>query len=81
MISAMRIRVKYGFMLYEPAMNAKVLIKFPRALIESTPGKVFLILDNLRVHHAKKAKRWLPNRAVNAIWIVLFACLFTGTEP
>ncbi len=38
-------------------MNAKVLIKFLRALIESTLGKVFLILDNLPVHHAKKIEK------------------------
>lgn len=64
MISAITNQGGVRFMLYESSMNAKVLIRFLRALIESTPGKVFLILDNLRVHHAKKVKRWLSSRTV-----------------
>lgn len=39
-------------------MTAEVLIKFMRGLVASSPGKVFLILDNLRGHRAKWAKRW-----------------------
>ena len=49
MISAITNQGEVRFMLYESSMNAKALIKFLRALIESTPSKVFLILDNLRV--------------------------------
>lgn len=64
MISAITNQGAVRFMLYESSMTARVLIRFLRALIESTPGKVFLILDNLRVHHAKKVKRWLSRPAV-----------------
>ncbi len=46
-------------MTYEENMNAKVLIKFMRGLIKDSSKKVFLILDNLRVHHAKVVKTWL----------------------
>jgi hypothetical protein len=35
------------------------LIEFLDALIKDTDRKVFLILDNLRVHHAKPVKAWL----------------------
>ena len=72
MISAITNQGEVRFMLYETSMNAKTLIKFLRALIESTPGKVFLILDNLRVHHAKKVKRWLANRTVRRYLEVFF---------
>lgn len=72
MISAIANQGEVRFMLYESTMNAKVLIKFLRALIESTPGKVFLILDNLRVHHAKKVKRWLATRTVKRYLEVFF---------
>jgi transposase len=38
------------------------LIEFLDALIKDTDKKVFLILDNLRVHHAKPVKAWLAER-------------------
>jgi transposase len=72
MISAIANQGEVRFMLYESTMNAKVLIIFLRELIESTPGKVLLILDNLRVHHAKKAKRWLANQTVKRYLEVFF---------
>ncbi len=34
-------------------MIAKVLVKFISRLVKDSPRKVFLILDNLRVHHSK----------------------------
>ena len=72
MISAISNQGVVRFMLYESSMNAKTLIKFLRALIESTPNKVFLILDNLRVHHAKKVKRWLSRPTIKQRLEVFF---------
>ena len=40
-------------------MNAQTLVKFLERLIKDTNQKVFLILDNLRVHHSKLVKEWL----------------------
>jgi len=40
-------------------MNADVLIKFLHQLIKYQENKVFLILDNLRVHHSKLVKKWV----------------------
>jgi transposase len=40
-------------------MNAGKLIDFMRRLVHDSNKKVFLILDNLRVHHAKKVSLWL----------------------
>ncbi len=59
MISAISNQGLVRFMIYEKNMNARVLIKFLRWLIKDANRTVFLILDNLRVHHAKLVKAWL----------------------
>lgn len=59
MISSITNRGKVRFMLYGETMTSKVLIKFMSRLIKDVPSKVFLILDNLRVHHSKDVKAWL----------------------
>ena len=46
-------------MLYGETMTSQVLIKFMSRLVKDAPTKVFLILDNLRVHHSKDVKAWL----------------------
>jgi transposase len=58
MISSITNRGKVRFMLYDENMTAKVLIKFMSRLIKDSNQKVFLILDNLRVHHSKDVKEW-----------------------
>ncbi|KAF1018049.1 MAG: hypothetical protein E5299_00119 [Burkholderia gladioli] len=41
-------------------MNADILRDFLKRLIKDMHNKkVFLILDNLKVHHAKPVKAWL----------------------
>lgn len=63
MIATVTNRGKLRFMLYRETMAAAVLIRFLRRLIRDTQGhKVFLILNNLRVHHSKKVKAWLDER-------------------
>ncbi len=47
------------FMLYEESMNQQRLIRFLRQLIARSKQKIFLILDNLKVHHGKKVSAWL----------------------
>jgi len=59
MLSAISNRGKLRFMLYKSNMNAAKLIDFMRRLCSDARRKVFLILDNLRVHHSKKVKAWL----------------------
>lgn len=58
MISALDNRGKVRFMLYKDTMTAKVLLRFFKRLIKDIKRKVFVILDNLRVHHAKLVKQW-----------------------
>ncbi len=59
MLSAISKRGKLHFMLYKDSMNTEKLIDFMTRLIADSKKKVFLILDNLRVHHAKAVTAWL----------------------
>ena len=49
-------------MIYQDTMNQQRLIRFMERLIRDSKQKVFLILDNLNVHHGKLAASWLKNR-------------------
>ncbi len=49
--------------IFDGALNADILIDFLRRLIKGADRKLFLILDNLRVHHAKPVKAWLAEHA------------------
>ena len=62
MISSITNQGKVRFMLYRETMTSQVLIKFLSRLIKDSTQKVFLILDNLRVHHSKIVKKWLSKR-------------------
>ena len=55
--------------IFEGALNSDILIDFLKRLIRDAGRKVYLILDNLRVHHSKPVKEWL---AVNAHAITVF---------
>lgn len=59
MVSAITNQGKVQFMLYSDTMNADKCIEFMQQLIKSTSSKVYLILDNLRVHHSKVVKTWV----------------------
>jgi len=61
MISAITNQGKVRFMMYQDSMNAKVLTKFIKQLLKDAERKIFLILDNLRVHHARVVKAWLQD--------------------
>jgi transposase len=45
--------------IFDGALNADILIDFLRRLVRGAKKKIFLVLDNLRVHHAKPVKAWL----------------------
>ena len=59
MISAVNNRGLMRFMCFKGALNASWFIEFLRRLITGGSGKQFLIVDNLRVHHAVKVSRWV----------------------
>ncbi|MFV0276325.1 MAG: IS630 family transposase [Parahaliea sp.] len=58
-ISTVTNQGKVRWKVFDGAMNADILIDFFKRLIRDADRKVFLILDNLRVHHARKVKAWL----------------------
>jgi transposase len=45
--------------IFAGAVNAGILMDFMGRLIQGASKKIFLILDNLRVHHSKSVKQWL----------------------
>lgn len=61
MISTVTNQGLVQFMIYKENMNADVFILFLEQLIKSQENKIFLILDNLRVHHSKIVKQWVEN--------------------
>ena len=44
---------------FDGALNSDILIDFLRRLVKDAGRKIYLILDNLRVHHSKPVKAWL----------------------
>ena len=61
MISTITNQGQVQFMIYTGSMNADRLIEFMGQLIKNKEQKIFLILDNLRVHHTKLVKEWQEN--------------------
>jgi transposase len=59
MISTVTNQGKTRWLIIDDAFNADRFIEFLEALIKDAGRKVFLIVDNLRVHHAKPVKAWL----------------------
>lgn len=59
MISTVTNRGALKFMVYEGGLNVAIFLKFLKRLIKYQKKKVFLILDNLKVHHAKKVQWWI----------------------
>jgi transposase len=59
LISTLTNQGKVRFMLYRQALNARRLVRFLTRLTRDAGRKVFLILDNLKVHHATVVRDWL----------------------
>ena len=58
MISTITNQGKVRFMTYKGTMNSDMLIKFLIRLTKDKNKKIYLILDNLKVHHSKLVKQW-----------------------
>lgn len=63
MIATVTNQGKTRWMIIDESFNADKLIEFLESLIKDAKKKVFLILDNLRVHHSKPVKAWLAERS------------------
>jgi transposase len=62
MISAINNEGKVRFMIYRESMTSSRLIGFMTRLIKDAGRKVYLILDNLKVHHSKAVAEWLEKK-------------------
>ena len=62
MIATVTNQGKARWMSIEEAFDADRLIEFLQALIKDAGKKVFVILDNLRVHHSRLVKAWVAER-------------------
>lgn len=63
LIASITNRGDMRFMMYRGALNANLFILFAERLIKDTPKKVYLIVDNLRVHKAKTVQAWQQKHA------------------
>jgi transposase len=62
MVSAITNKGRVNWMIVDGTINADRFIEFLTALCKDTRRKVYLILDNLKVHHSKPVKEWLIGR-------------------
>lgn len=69
MISSLTNQGKLRFMVYDGALNASIFLQFLKRLVKDAARKIFLIVDNLRVHRARIVTAWV---AANADKIELF---------
>jgi len=63
MISTVTNQGKVRFMTYKGNMDAGLFIDFMKRLIKTASQKIYLILDNLRVHHSKLVKAWVEENS------------------
>jgi len=62
MISTVTNQGKLRFMIYEGRMDASLFLVFLGRLVRDAAKKVFLIVDNLRVHEAADVQEWLTGK-------------------
>ena len=62
MISAVSNKGEMHFMCFDKAMNTDLFKEFMTRLMEDVSGMVFLIVANLKVHHANCLEKWLLER-------------------
>jgi transposase len=67
-------------MIIDEAFDAGKLIEFLQALTQDAGKKVFLILDNLRVHHNRMVKAWVAERH-DQIELFYLACYSPQLNP
>lgn len=72
LISTVTNQGKVRFMIYDGTFTAQMMIKFLKRLIKDAKRMIFLILDNLRVHHAKLVREWLEQKEVQKLLRVFY---------
>lgn len=80
MISTISIGGTSEFMLYKGALNTELFVDFLERQIRDSKQKIFMIVDNLRVHNSKLTKRWLK-RHEKKIQLFFFTSLLSTDQP
>lgn len=62
MISAITNKGRVHWMIVDGTINADRFIEFLTGLCKDSRRKVFLVLDNLKVHHSKPVTEWLQGK-------------------
>ena len=62
-------------MIYEDALNTTIFLSFLRRLIREVARKLFVIVDNLPVHRARRVTTWVQNHAdqIELFYLPLYA--------
>jgi transposase len=63
MISSLTNRGTLRFMVYDGALTAATFLVFLRRLVQGAGRKLFVIVDNLRVHRARRVTAWVKANA------------------
>ena len=63
MISSLTNRGTLRFMIYDGALTAATFLIFLRRLVQGAGRKLFVIVDNLRVHRARRVRAWVEANA------------------
>jgi transposase len=63
MISSLTNQGKLRFMIYEGALKAPIFLNFLQRLIREAARKLFVIVDNLPVHRARRVTAWVQDHA------------------
>ena len=70
LISAVSNTGELRYQTYTGSMNCNRFIGFLKVLTKSFDKKIFLILDNLRVHHGKMVQEWLKkNKKIELVFL------------
>jgi transposase len=63
MVSAISLRGKMSWMIFEKSMNSATFIEFLKELLADVKGKVFLVVDNVSYHKSKEVKTWVAEHS------------------
>ena len=63
MISSLTNQGKLRFMIYEGALKAPIFLNFLRRLVREAGRKLFVIVDNLPLHRARRVITWVQDNA------------------
>jgi len=63
MISAMSNKGVLRFMVYQGSLKTETFLTFLKRLLKGAKKKIFLVVDNLRVHKAVRVKSWVSENA------------------